>query len=273
MVIGIATRLAVERDVKQSFFDTTEGRYWLDDALKMAVATSISSVNNLEVKPSFWFILVDSTLSLSTREKIFKTFIQSTAVPIRLVLTDGWNHSSQALNSDKQAAKCELQVRLDHDDMLHKSFLTTMIKESSALKGDECVISPSNGICRELSPQRFARIRKKMPPFLAIHRKGNSREMSIFSFDHDQWPHRFVHELQTEPLWIQTITGNNITNRFGRGWQVDKIRHLKRLELKQWTGESLDLFTSTSFIGLRNCAEYLRERILHLEDALKKSLK
>lgn len=273
MVIGIATRLAVERDGRHSFFDTTEGRQWLEDALKLAVATSISSVNNLEVKPSFWFILVDSTLTLRAREKILGTFVKKTSVPIRLVLTDGWNHSSQALNSDKQAAKCELQVRLDYDDMLHKSFLTTVIKKTSVLKGDECVISPSNGICRELFPQRFAHIRKKMPPFLALHRKGSSRELSIFSFDHDQWPHRYVYELEAEPLWIQTITGNNITNRFGRGWQVDKIRHLKRLQLKQWTGQSLDLFTSTRFVRLRNCAEYLRERVLQLRGALKRSLK
>lgn len=273
MTIGIATRLAVERDSQRSFFGTSAGEKWLDDALKVAGVTSIPSVNNLEVKPSFWFILVDSTLALPTREKIFRTFVQSTSVPIRLVLTDGWNHSSQALNSDKQAAKCELQVRLDYDDMLHRSFLKAMIEESSLLKGDECVISPSNGICKELSPQRFARIRKKMPPFLALHRKGISREMSIFSFDHDQWPHRFVHELQSMPLWIQTITGKNITNRFGRGWQVEQVRHLKRLNLKPWTGESLDLFTSTRFPGLRNCAELLRECVTHLRWAFRSSFK
>lgn len=271
MTIGIATRLAVERDSQRSFFDTADGEKWLDDALRLASVTSIPSVNNLEVKPSFWFILVDSTLALHTREKILKTFVQSTSVPIYLVLTDGWSHSSQALNSVEQATKCELQVRLDYDDMIHRSFLKAMIEESSSLKGDECVISPSYGICRELFPQRFARIRKNMPPFLALHRKGISSEMSIFSFDHDQWPHRFVHELRSKPLWIQTITGKNITNEFGRGWQVEQVRHLKRLNLRQWTGESLVLFTSTRFPGLRNCAEFLRECVLHLRWAFRNS--
>ena len=273
MTIGIATRLAVERESQRSFFGTSEGEKWLDDALKVAGVTSIPSVNNLEVKPSCWFILVDSTLALHTREKIFKTFVQSASVPICLVLTDGWSHSSQALNSVEQATKCELQVRLDYDDMLHRSFLKVMIEESSSLKGDKCLISPSNGICRELYPQRFARIRKKMSPFLALHRKGISRELSIFSFDHDQWPHRFVHELQAMPLWIQTITGKNITNRFGRGWQVEQVRHLKRLNLKPWTGESLDLVTSTRFPGLRNCAELLREYVSHLRRAVRRSFK
>ena len=89
MVTGIATRLAVERDRQHSFFDTLEGRQWLEDALKLATSTSIPSVNNLEVKPSFWFILVDSTLALSTQENILKTFSQATSIPISLGV-DRW---------------------------------------------------------------------------------------------------------------------------------------------------------------------------------------
>lgn len=269
MVTGIATRLAVERDRQHSFFDTDEGRQWLEHALKLATSTSIPSVNNLEVKPSFWFILVDSTLALSAQQKILKTFNQATSIPIRLVLTDGWDQSSEALKSDMHAAKCELQVRLDYDDMLHKSFLKVMMTASSLLQGEECLISPSNGICRELEPQRFAQIRKKLPPFLTLHRKGRSADMSIYSFDHDKWPSRFVHELQTTPMWMQSITGNNITNRFGRGWQVERVRHLKRLDLKPWTGESLHLFTSTGFVGLKNGVELLQELALSIRGALK----
>ena len=269
MITGIATRLAVERDRQRPFFDSLEGRQWLEDALKLAALTSIPSVNNLEVKPSYWFILVDSTLALPMREKILRTFVQATSIPIRLVLTDGWNQSSEALMSDMKAAQCELQVRLDYDDMLHKSFLKTMISASSLLNGSECVISPSNGICRELEPQRFARIRKEMPPFLTLHRKGSSVDMSVFSFDHDKWPSCYVYELRTTPLWMQTITGNNITNRFGRGWKVEKVRHLRRLDLKPWTGESLILFTSTGFVRLRNCTEFFQELALSLRGALK----
>ena len=151
--------------------------------------------------------------------------------------------------------------------MLHKSFLKTMMTASSLLKGEECVISPSNGICRELEPQRFAQIRKEMPPFLALHRKGRSVDLSVFSFDHDQWPSCVVYELRTTPMWMQTITGNNIINRFGRGWKVESVRHLKRLDLMPWTGESLHLLTSTGFVGLRNCFEFLRELFLSFRRA------
>ena len=189
-----------ERESQRSFFGTSEGEKWLDDALKLAGVTSIPSVNNLEVKPSFWFILVDSTLALHTREKILKTFVQSASVPICLVLTDGWSHSSQALNSVEQATDCELQVRLDYDDMLHRSFLKVMIEESSSLKGDKCLISPSNGICRELYPQRFARMERKCLRFGLAQKRNFSKVVHLF-VDHDQWPHRFVHELQSMPLY------------------------------------------------------------------------
>ena len=105
-----------------------------------------------------------------------------------------------------------------------------MMTASSLLKGEECVISPSNGM-QKLEPQRFAQIRKEMPPFLALHRKGRSVDLSVFSFDHDKWPSCMVYELRTTPIWMQTITGNNIINRFGRGWKVESVRHLKRLDL------------------------------------------
>ena len=271
MVIGIATRLAVERDSQRSFFGTSEGKKWLVDALKMATLTSIPSVQNLEVKPAYWFVLVDSTLGFTLRQEIQETFGSGTSVPIRLVFTNGWEDSSSALKSTPEAEKCTIQVRLDYDDMLHKSFIRKMVESSFSIDDDCCLISPSNGICRELDPQRFAQIKKELPPFLALYRRGEFRELSIFSFDHDKWPDELVHELLTSPLWIQTITGNNIANRFGRGWKVKSLRYLKKLNLEPWTGESLLLFTSTSFVRFRNCAEFVRELSLNLRGAIRRA--
>lgn len=259
MKIGIVTRLVVERNKKHPFFATTEGEKWISNALELAVLTCIPSVENLGIKPTYWFILVDSTLQSALVKKIYDTFSSGTSVPIRMVFTDGWSNSSQALKSNFLAEKCTIQVRLDYDDMLHKSFVEVVVKESALLPGEKCVISPTNGICRELIPQRFAQISKKMPPFLALYRSRNSEEMSIFTYDHDKWPLHLVHELRTIPLWVQTITGKNIANRFGRGWNVESIRHLKRLNMEAWTGESRELTTSTSFVRLINCAEIVRD--------------
>ena len=262
MRIGIATRFAVERDSQRSFFATAEGEKWLDDALNMASLTSIPSVENLLVKPSHWFVLVDASLRPALKQHIVETFSRGTSVPVQLVLTHGWDDSANALRLNPDADQCELQVRLDYDDMLHKSFLKTMTEVSFSLHEGCCLISPSNGICRELEPSRFAQIHKKLPPFLALYRRGEFSELSIFSFDHDKWPNELVHELITSPLWIQTITGNNITNRFGRGWKVHSLRHLRNLNLEPWTGASAELLTTTSWVGLRNCIEYVRDRIM-----------
>ena len=62
MKIGIVTRLAVERNKQHPFFATTEGEKWISNALELAVLTCIPSVENLGIKPTYWFILVDSTL-------------------------------------------------------------------------------------------------------------------------------------------------------------------------------------------------------------------
>lgn len=268
MTIGIATRLAVERESHRSFFSTSEGEKWLDDALKLAGVTSIPSVNNLEVKPSFWFILVDSTLDSSFKQKIHETFSRRTSVPVRMVSTDGWKDSSHALRSNTEAERCTIQVRLDYDDMLHKSFLKKVIDASQSLDEDCRLISPSIGICRELDPPRFARIRKELPPFLALYRGSKSCDMSIFSFDHDKWPNEIVHELLTIPLWVQTITGNNISNQFGRDWMVHSMRHLRTLNLEPWTGESKQVATSVRLVRLRNGMEMLFDVVQILKTAL-----
>ncbi|MDB0025393.1 hypothetical protein N9D95_02515 [Flavobacteriales bacterium] len=270
MRIGIATRLAVERDSQRLFFGTVEGEQWLDDALRMASLTCIPSVENLQVKPTFWFVLVDFTLRPALKKQIEQTFSRGTSVPVQLVLTNGWEDSSNALRSNPDANQCELQIRLDCDDMLHKSFLKTMAEVSLSLHEACCLISPSNGICRELEPSQFAQIHKELPPFLALYRRGKFSELSIFSFDHDKWPDKLVHELITSPLWIQTVTGNNITNRFGRGWKVQSLRHLRNLNLEPWTGVSEELLTSTSWVGLRNCIEHVRERVNAKSSALAK---
>lgn len=264
VTIGIVTRLAVERDSQRSYFITPEGEKWLCNALKFASLASIPSIQNLESKPNFWFILVDSTVSDELKQKIYDTFNQGTSVPIRLVLTNGWDDCSRALKSNPEANKCMIQVRLDYDDMLHKSFLSKMLFVSQSFGKRCCLISPSNGICRELEPRRFAQIRKVLPPFLALYRGNESSELAIFSYDHDKWPSELVYELRTIPLWVQTITGYNISNKFGRDWMVQSMKHLKTLNLEPWTGETMHLTTSMNCVRLRNIVEMIFDVVLRI---------
>lgn len=270
MITGIVTRLAVERDTEMSFFGTEEGKKWLADALELSKATSIPSVENLNTKPSYWFILIDAKLDTEIQLAILETFSVGTTIPIRLVLADGWGDSSDALMANSDAEMCDLQIRLDYDDMLHKFFIDQMQSVASLLEETRCLISPLNGISFDLRRHRIAQIRKKSPPFLALHRTERFRKLSILSFEHDKWPEDLVHELHTYPLWMQIITGKNISNRFGRGWLVESCRHLKSINLKFWTGDSTEVFNSASCIVLRNTYEYVFELALALKDGLKK---
>ena len=259
------TRLAVERDTETSFFGSEEGSKWLTDALELSKATSIPSVENLNTKPSFWFILIDTTIRSEYQEAILKTFSAGTAVPIRLILTDGWLDSSDSLLANPDARKCDLQIRLDYDDLLHESFVDEMQRTARTLDEHRCIISPSYGVSRELFPFRLAIIRKRLPPFLALYRTERFSGLSIFTFNHDEWPGELVFEFSTDPLWMQVVTGKNISNRFGRGWMVVSLRHLGGINLKSWTGDSTELNNSQSCIRLRNMLEMILDLGLFLK--------
>lgn len=269
MITGIVTRLAVERCSERLFFETIEGENWLTDALKLSKITSIPSVENLHVKPSFWFILIDKTIRSEFEKAILETFSGGTTVPIQLILTDGWLDSSDSLLANPDAQKCDLQIRLDYDDLLHESFVDEMQRFARRLDENRCLISPSYGVSRELFPCRLAKIRKRLPPFLAIYRTERFRGLSIFTFNHDEWPEELICEFITDPLWMQVVTGKNISNRFGRGWMVTSLRHLKCINLKSWTGDSMELTNSQRFIRLRN----ILELILDLRLLLRRSFR
>lgn len=259
MKIGIATRFAVERSRERNFFGTKEGEDWIVSALRLAKTTSIPSVNNLHIRPDYWFVLVDENVSPEIQHSIFDTFENGSFVEVELVLTNGWDDSHSALANNERAMQCELQIRLDYDDMLHESYITEILEVIPTVRTDQCLISPSVGISRELKPQRFARITKELPPFLALFRTQKFRHLSIFSFDHDKWPKSLTLEIQTRPLWMQTISGNNIVNRFGRGWKVHTMRHLYRVNLSSWTGQAIELKTAMRWVELRNLSVYFVE--------------
>jgi hypothetical protein len=259
MRTAIFTRLAVERDPENLFFATQDGHQWLADALDIASKTSIVSIENLVIKPSFWFLLIDKRISIELQQAVLERFVSGTCVPIKLILTDGWSDCGRALEMHPEANACKLQVRLDYDDLLHRSYLSKIIELSRESNDEGFVISPSTGIIQELHTQRIVQVNKRFPAFLALYRWNRTEHLSIFSYDHDSWPIDLVREITSSPLWMQTITGKNIANQFGRGWLVSSLKHLKRLELEDWTGESRLIENSTDWLFVRNIVEALRD--------------
>ena len=260
LILGIFTRLAVERNPATSFFKTNNGKAWLQEALNFAKGTSIASVRNLSTKPRYWFILVDSTLSKAQKKSALATFSTDTTIITKLIEVDGWADTSSAIEEDEDAVKCNLQVRLDYDDLLHRDYFDEVFKAVGTQK-EPCLLSPVCGISYNIRPTRLALIHKKLPPFMCLYRLAESGQLTIFSFEHDKWPEAMMVELEKKPLWVQTITGRNIANKFGRGWMVSKVKHIRRLDLKEWNGESAVLFSTERHRLIKNILETIRENI------------
>ena len=55
-----------------------------------------------------------------------------------------------------------------------------------------------------------------------------------------------------------------ISNKFGRDWMVQSMKHLKTLNLEPWTGESVQLTTSINCVRLRNIVEMIVDVVLRI---------
>jgi len=228
--------------------------------MAFAKNTSVASVRNLNNKPRYWFVLVDSTLSKAQKESALATFSTETTIITKLIEVDGWTQTSSVIEQDKDAITCNIQVRLDYDDLLHRDYFDEVFRVIRTKK-HPCLISPVCGISYNFRPTRLALIHKKLPPFICLYRMAESAQLTIFSFEHDKWPEAMMVELAESPLWIQTITGRNIANKFGRGWMVRKVRHIRHLDLKEWNGESAVLSSTERYLLIKNICETMREKV------------
>ena len=109
----------------------------------------------------------------------------------------------------------------------------------------------------------MAIIKKDIPPFLVLVRSDRNDETNIYSFAHDSWPNYLVREIGGNPMWLQSITGRNLANEFGRGWMVSRVRHLSRLDLFDWNGERV-IYRSpkplTIFLNILEAITEFKER-------------
>lgn len=211
------------------------------------------------MKPDVWFILIDETLPSMCLEQINEVFSNVDGINVEIVQIRDWPSNSEVLlDANERFKNCEIQVRLDYDDMLHRDFMKELLKETAGIK-KTTVFSPIFGIVLDNRVPKMAVIKKTLPPFLLLVRKDREDEINIFSFKHDQWPSHLVCELKRRPMWLQAITGRNLANEFGRGWMVTRVRHMHRLHLSDWNGQQTVYSTSALRVTFLNVLERIEE--------------
>ena len=179
--VGIFTRLAVERSNKKRFFHTPEGNEWLSAALETASATSIASVLNLSKKPDVWFIFIDDTLPHYCVEQIKSVYSKVSIPKIEVVKLRDWaTTSTTVLGTGERFKDCEIQIRLDYDDMLHRNYIEIMLKKTRGIV-DTTILSPNTGIVLDKRFPKMAIIEKNLPPISASSsKKSRGRIQHLF---------------------------------------------------------------------------------------------
>lgn len=256
MKAAVFTRFAVERDPAKKFFSTSKGTQWIDDALLLSAETSILSVSNLNPPPVFWYILIDSTLTKDLQKKIQEWFGSKSAVPVGLLEVDGWMSCDDCISNHTVCQEMSLQIRLDYDDILKSSYIKQAL---TAIELNQTTLfCPIRGFQWNFKPTILGGITKDKAPFSALYRKDKSTDLTIFSYDHDLWPEMLITRFDKDELWIQTISGRNITNEFGRHWLVRSFYYVKEISMNDWLGKNMLLTNQFRYIGLRNLAEHIR---------------
>jgi hypothetical protein len=262
MNAAVFTRFAVERDPAKKFFSTSKGTQWIDDALLLASKTSILSVSNLNPPPLFWYILVDSTLTEKLKKKIQEWFDSKSAVAVKLLEVDGWNYSNESLLNHSECQAMSLQIRLDYDDILKSSYIKQAVRTIG--QNETTLFCPVRGFQWNFQPTILGAIIKDKAAFSALYRKDKTTNLTVFSYDHDLWPEMLITRFDIDELWIQTISGKNIMNKFGRHWLVKKFLFVKELKMNDWLGQDVLLTNQFRFICLRNIPQHIQNRFRSL---------
>jgi Putative rhamnosyl transferase len=146
-------------------------------------------------------------------------------VETRLKLTDKWI----------------ITTRLDNDDMLHQEAIKIIQDNFTGRNG--FMISLASGYVLDISEKVLAHYYYPMSPFISIVESVSDSSRGIFLKLHTQWPNlrlfifreiyiekfkpseRLARFVLSQPMWIQTFHGKNVSNSFYRGLPVlnDKV--------------------------------------------------
>lgn len=213
----------------------------------------LPSVLNQYNKEFSWLIFFDTETPLE-----FSGFIgELESLPlIQICYSDGSadflaNYTSEIRKRIPKSEKWIMTTRLDNDDSLHKEALS-VIRQNFVPK-HKYLISLASGYAMNINDKTLSHYYYPMSPFITLVENADLEIRGVFDKIHTKWDQLrlFVFKeiwLETinkksrksrfilkEPMWIQTVHGDNISNSFYRGLPVLKKRDLSKFSLHMTT--------------------------------------
>jgi hypothetical protein len=222
---------------------------WTRDRIKLFRDYCLPSVLNQSNKDFTWLIFFDTKTPGE-----FSAFIgELESIPIvQICYSDGSEGfdtgyvkeiSKRITNPDKWI----MTTRFDNDDSLHKEAIAVL--RDNFVPKHKYLISLASGYVLNISDKTVSHYFYPMSPFITLIENAEIEIRGVFEKIHTKWDQlrlfvfkeiwletvnrksRMSRFILKEPMWIQTVHGENISNSFFRGLPVLKEIDLSKFSL------------------------------------------
>ena len=241
----------------------------------------LPSVLNQSNKEFTWLIFFDTETPVE-----FSGFIsEMESLPlIQICYSDGSDDFPATCTSEiskriLKSGEWIMTTRLDNDDSLHKEAMA-VIRQNFVPK-HKYLISLASGYVMNINDKTMSHYYYPMSPFITLVENTELEIRGVFDKIHTKWDQLrlFVFKeiwldtvnkksrnsrfILKEPMWIQTVHGENISNSFYRGLPVLKKKDLSKFSLNMTT-EKLPLKILPKYYNYVMWKRYLKCLIIKI---------
>jgi len=226
---------------------------WTRDRIGLFRDYCLPSVLNQSNKDFTWLIFFDTKTPAE-----FSVFIDKLdSIPfVQICYSDGSDdfHAGYAHEISKRITNSDkwiMTTRLDNDDSLHKEAIAVL--KDNFVPRHKYLISLASGYVMNVSDKTMSHYYYPMSPFITLIENAEIETRGVFERIHTKWDHlrlfvfreiwletvnrksRMSRFILKEPMWIQMVHGENISNSFFRGLPVLKEIDLGKFSLPTTT--------------------------------------
>lgn len=232
-----------------NFRDIKEWELWNTNRFHIFKTYTLPSVLNQSNKDFIWLIFFDKSTPVECLKYIdalkqYKFIVPKIIQGINEFNTEYIKSINRYLN---KYIEWIITTRIDNDDCIHQDMVDIIQHNFQPKHG--YMISLASGYTLDIRNLQLSHYFYPMSPFISLIESTQGTFYGIFKKRHTEWLQlrlfvlkeiylewvannkRSTRFILNQPLWIQTIHGNNVCNSFYRGIPVTKSKSLKTFGL------------------------------------------